>query len=204
MMYRHINASRAFHGLYSHEHITLGCLHPRFGHMLVFDSLIFLSLLAKLVPGPIVEFGTFTGRTTYNMAINTRQQIYTIDIGSGGDEEYEKYVVGEAFTDKNIPNIHYLIGDSRTVPIPVEPHTAGLVIIDGGHSYDVVKSDSRRAFDLIRSDGIIVWDDYHASWPGVLKAVNELADTHTLIHLELEGFVVYCPTLVIDSAPEKV
>ena len=36
----------------------------------------------------------------------------------------------------------------------------GMVIVDGGHSYEVAKSDTQNALRLVRNGGIIVWDDY--------------------------------------------
>lgn len=204
MMYKVLNAATAFPGLYENQHVQLGKLRAKFGHMLLADQIIFLSLLARRAPGPVVEIGTYTGRTTYNMAINTDRDIYTIDMVTGGFDKYSEYVVGEAFAECGFSHVHFILGDSRKVDIPVEPGTAGLVVIDGGHSYLTVKSDSERAFSLIHPEGMIVWDDYHGSWPGVVKAVNEYVETHTLVHLEQEGFVVHCPTLVIDKAFEKV
>ena len=165
----------------------------QFGHMTHQANYVFLSLLARRSKGPIVEFGTFTGRGACNMALNSEQQVYTIDLGHSGDDyEYPAYVPGSDFIDLDIPNKPILIvGDSATVDIPVAPHSAGLVFIDGGHDYETVKSDSERAFRLVRPDGVILWDDYDIGWPGVVRYLHELAEAQPLVLFEQERFVAW-------------
>jgi predicted O-methyltransferase YrrM len=34
------------------------------------------------------------------------------------------------------------------------------VLIDGGHSYDIVASDTRKACEVVRAGGIVMWHDY--------------------------------------------
>lgn len=183
--------------------LTLSKLERRFGHITTTELSVFISILAYLSPGPIVEFGTFTGRNAYNMALNTRQSIYTIDSGIPDHEGYGAYTPGEDFLTADLANRpHLILGDSRTVTIPVEPHTAGLVFVDGGHDYEVVKSDSARAFDLIRPDGVIIWDDYHGTWPGVIKAIDELAETVPLLLIQQECLVAWGLTETKNSRSE--
>ena len=107
----------------------------RFGHLTFDRNLEILCRAAKRSKGPIIEFGTFTGRTTFNMALNTIRTIHTIDTGQVfGDEGYQDYNVGEEFLGKDMPGrINLIIGDSKKVEIPVVFGTAGLVFVDGGH-----------------------------------------------------------------------
>ena len=55
--------------------------------------------------------------------------------------------------------------------------SAGMVLVDGGHSYEVCKRDSETALRLARKGGVIVWDDYGSYWPGVKRAIDELTST---------------------------
>jgi predicted O-methyltransferase YrrM len=163
-----------------------------FGHVTTRAQSVFICYLAQRSKGPIVEFGTFTGRTACDMALNTKQPIYTIDSGGVDNEGYAAYVSGSDFLNvelANRPNL--LIGDSRTVAIPVAPHTAGFVFVDGGHSYDVVKSDSARAFDLVRPEGVILWDDYSGSWRGVMQALDEIDQERSLLFFDQDGMVAW-------------
>ena len=67
----------------------------------------------------------------------------------------------------------------------------GMVIVDGGHSYEVAKSDTQNALRLVRNGGVIAWDDYGDFWPGVKRAVDELIAPHRLMKFENEGIVLY-------------
>ena len=184
-----------------HQRIQVGKLGWKFGHITDNNTLIFLCCLAKAGFSPIVEFGTFTGRTTYNLALNTAGKIYTVDIGKDVDAgsniagiRYPAYRPGELFVDdpEVKDRIVLIIGDSRTVDLSHLNGTVGMVIVDGGHSYEVAKADTRKALALIRPGGIIAWDDYGEDWPGVKSAVDELIGPERLLKFEREGWAT-CP-----------
>jgi Methyltransferase domain len=148
---------------------------------------------------PDSRVGTFTGRTTYNLAPNTPDKIYTVDIGRNIDAasnlagtNYPDYVPGEAFLHDPAmrDRIELIVGDSRVVDFSTLYGTMGMVIVDGGHSYEVAKSDTENALCLVRSGGIIVWDDYGEFWAGVKRAVDELIAPHRLMRFENEGIVL--------------
>ncbi len=192
-------ASQIFPHIYEH-HITLGRLAWRWGHLTNDNLLIFLCLLAASGHSPIVEFGTFTGRTAYNLALQLPRdgKITTIDIGpqpsSQESARYHEYVPGEVFLDATEPTrgkIEAVVSDSTTLDLSPLYGRIGLAIVDGGHSYEVCKSDSETALRLVRSGGVIVWDDYGSYWPGVKRAVDELSHTARLRYLRREGVVVY-------------
>jgi predicted O-methyltransferase YrrM len=179
----------AFRSWYDVE-ITLSSAPRLFGHLTTSDCSVFTSILAKRSKGPIIEFGTFTGRNARDMAMNTDQPVYTIDITSS--EGYPAYEAGIEFLNEEMVNKpRLLLGDSRIVAIPVEPRTAGFIFIDGGHQYDVVKSDSERAFELIRPDGVILWDDYSGTWHGVCEYLDELSKSVPLLHIRQQGWVAW-------------
>jgi predicted O-methyltransferase YrrM len=171
----------------------------RFGNPSYDSILKFLCALAKTIRAPIVEFGTFTGRTTYNMALNTSENIYTLDIGKdverSGDHDckYDYYLPGERFLGTpEAARIELILGDSRQIDLQHLYDTVGLVFIDGGHDYETVKSDSEKAFKLIRDDGVIVWDDCNAAWPGVVAYLSEtLLGLVNAFFLEKENMTVY-------------
>lgn len=66
-----------------------------------------------------------------------------------------------------------------------------LVFIDGGHSFDTVRNDTRKAFELLADGGIIIWDDYIPSQSGVYRYLNEFHKQNPLIHIEGTSFVIY-------------
>ena len=63
--------------------------------------------------------------------------------------------------------IELIIGDSRDVDLSRFYGQMRMVIVDGGHSYEVAKSDTVHALRMIGPDGVIIWDDYSDYWPGV-------------------------------------
>ena len=191
-----------FPGL-SKTHIILGNLGWRFGHLTNDTSLIFLCQLVRVLDAHLVlEFGTFTGRTTYNLALNMPDngRIYTLDIGRPTDtsnvanRNYENYVPGECFlsADEGIKKkIVPILADSRSYPISQELSNVNLVIIDGGHEYEVICSDTINALKVLRKGGVIVWDDYSPYWPGVKRLVDELSVNVRLFGLPREGFIIF-------------
>src|ERR1700742_2883335 len=76
-----VEAQNLFPGLYERE-ITLAKLGRYWGDLPNEKGLIFLCLLARMGYSPIVEFGTFRGRTTYNLAVNSTGTVTTVDIGN--------------------------------------------------------------------------------------------------------------------------
>jgi predicted O-methyltransferase YrrM len=180
--------------------IQLAKIGWKWGHLTNNNSLVFLCCLARAGFSPILEFGTFTGRTTYNLALNTPDKIHTVDIGRNVDAtanlagtDYPDYIPGEAFLQDPAmrERIELILGDSRVIDFSSLYGTMGMVIVDGGHSYEVAKSDTETALRLVRSGGIIVWDDYGDFWPGVKCAVDELIPPYRLMKFENEGIVLY-------------
>jgi predicted O-methyltransferase YrrM len=147
-----------------------------------------------------MEFGTFTGRTAYNLALNTSEKIHTVDIGRNVDAQsnvaglnYPDYTPGEVFiSDPEVSDqIKLILGDSREIDFSPYYGKMGMVIVDGGHSYEVAKSDTEQALRMLRDGGIIVWDDYSPVWPGVMRAIDEFPARDQLLGFNREGLVIY-------------
>ena len=60
--------------------------------------------------------------------------------------------------------------------------TIDFVYIDGEHSYEAVKRDIELYLPKIKDGGIIAGHDYHESWPGVIKAVEEVLGKPNHVH----------------------
>ncbi len=64
----------------------------------------------------------------------------------------------------------------------LEPIECDLLYVDGDHSYEAVCSDMARWGTKVRDNGLVILDDYHFSWPGKVRWVNERWDKiHPLI-----------------------
>jgi len=191
----HQRADLALPELYKAE-IRLTHLAWTFGSITRLESLTFLCMMARYFNGDVFEFGTFRGRTTYNLALNTAGTVHTIDNASNA---YGGYVPGELFIGKQ-PDIDLRIGDSRTVDISDLHHKMSLVLVDGGHDTETVESDTDKAWQLVKyinedSAGIIVWDDYDLTWPAVVDVIHRLDRFEPLVYFQQEALVVWWPQL---------
>ena len=71
-------------------------------------------------------------------------------------------------------NVEILKGDSKKILPKIDLSEVDYVFIDGGHSYETVKSDLNNCKIVIENKGIILCDDYNLSYaPGVKEAIDE-------------------------------
>jgi predicted O-methyltransferase YrrM len=172
------NDSAAYEGVYE-------C---GFGHTTEFELKVISNLVKKWNPKRIFEIGTFQGRTTLNMALNTAQEteIITLDLPADelqstkmdieeGEIRYvKKEVSGERFLGHPAAaKIRQVYGDSASFPFDEYSNSVDLAFIDGSHAYEYVLNDSEKIFSVMRKGGLIIWHDY-TNWPGVWMALNEL------------------------------
>lgn len=168
-----------------------------------------LALLAKaaaLVPPgqEIVEIGTFDGRTTLNLALNSAptSSAFTLDLPATTETkfalpEWEREYVGQAIPGERFrkcaapwregaAKIVQLLGDSAAYDWSAHYGKAGLVFVDGAHSYEYALSDSEVAFRLAAPGAMIIWHDY-GIWEGVSQALDELDSARVLGLRQLRG-----------------
>ena len=181
-------AERLFPGIYEHpvklyqaEKSVDGYVHRL--------ELHFLSALVKLNNSQcIFEIGTFDGFTTLHLAGNSGEEarVWTLDLPeppgktkfplSASDMSYVgKKQIGVRYRETDVERkITQLLGDSATFDFSPFWGQMDLVFVDGSHQYEYVREDSRNALKLLNGAGIVVWHDYSPSWPGVVRAIDEL------------------------------
>ncbi len=144
----------------------------------------------------LFEIGTFDGRTTCHLAMNSGPlcQVLTLDLPLGHATQFEvdrrerhliqKAKSGEWIDKMRAPfpefmaKVQQLYGDSATFDYSPYWGTCGLVFVDGSHAFDYVKADSATALKLVRKGGCVVWHDYGV-WEGVTRALEEIeAEQH--------------------------
>lgn len=93
--------------------------------------------------------------------------------------------IGEAFTGLPIASkISQLFGDSRQFNFLSYEGQMDLVFVDADHSYEGVQNDTRQALKLVRPGGVVVWDDYHPSWLGVMRCLEEFGKSLPIVHIQ--------------------
>jgi len=153
-------------------------------------ELFYLVMTVRLFkPAMIMEFGTYNGRSTLNMAINTEGTITTVDLPRSKklrtsyplarekDLDESGYVglkhklwQGQ---DKEITSrIVQVWQDTAKLKFERYMNKYGFIFIDASHTKDNCKNDSYNAHKMKTRHGIIYWHDYNG-WPGVTEALNE-------------------------------
>jgi len=167
------------------------------------ETMCLLTLQKIVRPKVTFEFGTCLGATTLNLALNSDTEIFTLDLPPL--KAMQTYELKE--WDNSDPNISALlnnereyhglidlkqitelVGDSREFDFSPYYSACDFIWIDGGHSYEVVESDTRNALKMIRPGGVIAWHDYgEPLYPGVAQCLD---------HLSFEMFHVLGTSLV--------
>ncbi len=141
----------------------------------------------------IVEFGSLHGRSTRAMADNNSGIIWAVDPWAGDyfAEDGNSIQLSTYVMPYFIQNLKDKIDAGRVIPVRKFsyqfslPHTVDMVFIDGDHRYKTVVKDIKKAYELLRSGGLICGHDYdHDRWPGVKQAVDELVGP-----IELTGVI---------------
>ena len=173
-------------------HMELPDLYEQAGEISLSESIVIAYLVKKFTPEYIFEIGTFRGRTTATMALNTNgrlKNIYTLDVLVPPDDLYgedQDYCnpenVGEVYRNavdakskKKMKSITQLWGDSREFDFTPYHGKMDMVFVDGGHSYDVCISDVRNAQQMVSDEGIILIHDFAMWKPDVMNAVMGIA-----------------------------
>ena len=155
-----------------------------------------ISSLSK-ISKKIFEFGTCSGKTTYLMGLNSSSDASIVSITLNPNElnnikkedkdnkvsfrniihesMYEKFLFSGKEVEKKIKIIFQ---NSLHLEHSKYKNQMDLIFIDGGHTYSVVKSDSEKSFEMLNTNGIILWHDYvpgKRSANDVVKYINEIS-----------------------------
>ena len=165
------------------------------------------AIARALQPRTILEIGTYLGMGALTFALNTRSEcrIYTIDLpedefaadSDAGDRQFVEKSRGrvgsawQSYPPETSGKIVQLRGDSRTIGLDEVGHP-DLIFIDGGHSYDIVKSDTERALSILAPGGAMLWDDYGMFWQDdVVRYLDGLSESLEMVRLEGTDLVVH-------------
>ncbi len=154
------------------------------------DIVSMLALAVAQQPKAMLEFGTFWGSTTANLALNLPYAVvHTIDLppdlsearaltaGKPVDDVYliESRQLGKAFRGSPLAErIVQHAGDTATYDYSVIRDPMSYFLVDGSHTYEYAKSDTLTSFRLATGRSTIVWHDCDELHPGVTRWLGEL------------------------------
>lgn len=133
------------------------------------------------VPGAIIEFGCWEGRSLVHIAQAAPQRpVHAVDHWRGNDGDlytqdavatrdvYAQFIHNTAQLDNIV--IHRMTTEQfmRRWNDPI-----ALIHLDADHRYGPVKAQIEWALSLLSPGGVLCGDDYSHLWEGVMKAVDE-------------------------------
>ncbi|MPZ69892.1 MAG: hypothetical protein GEU71_10210 [Actinobacteria bacterium] len=169
------------------------------------EGLLFLASLAKVLQAKTVfEIGTFTGLTSWTLARNLDgAEVNTVDIPPDAAPTFELESSDEfhplpaepmAYETVSLPgggSVTQHWGDSAMFDFTPWTDAVDLIYVDGAHSDDYVRSDSKNAFAMLRGGGAVVWDDYWRLSPGVSRVLGAMSKEHPLYRVPGTRLVVF-------------
>jgi predicted O-methyltransferase YrrM len=168
------------------------CLKYTSGNISMTELFYLIMAVRLFKPEKIMEFGTYNGRTTLNIALNSEVPIITVDLPRfkklrtvhpledkgnkrGLDETGYvgvKHKLWKGQDPEIINRITQVWEDTARLEFKRYENSIDFLFIDASHSYENCKNDSYNVHKVITEKGIVFWHDY-AGWPGVTEALNE-------------------------------
>lgn len=167
---------------------------------LKFYQMYFLSCVTQLLqPKRIFEFGTHYGRMTVQFAANSPPdcEVYTLDIPESEikqlkiklNKERHRSIsdfdclnslkeIGKAYRETPYEHkVHQLLLNSLDYDETPMKDSVNIVYVDGGHTYKICTSDSEKAINMVKPDGVVFFDDY-GRIDEVTRSLNDLHEKY--------------------------
>jgi hypothetical protein len=154
-------------------------------------------------PKAVFEFGTYDGLTALHLAMNApgSARVFTLDLDpadplrreAADDTYYTRDIpVGQQFQGTEFARkIQQLFGNSVAFDAATFAKKVDFLFVDGGHDYEVVACDSRKALEMVAPGGTVFWHDYSFVHEGVYTCLNELSTAIPLQQIAGTALVCY-------------
>lgn len=174
-------------------------LFPGIGASVTLVEAAALASLLKLSRAKrVFEFGTYKGVSTTQLALNIPEggMVFTLDLpedhpvyrdyGALGGETKIKVLVPDELGSK----VTYLRADSAEFDTTPYQGTMDLVFVDGYHSYEYVKNDTEKGWEMLRPGGIIAWHDCEPGRPEVVRYLKSFSPLPKLVTTTFLAYAV--------------
>jgi hypothetical protein len=135
--------------------------------------------------GKIVELGAWKGKGSAFLVVEAynkspKIEVHIVDTWGGNPFDGSQDQSADTY-NKFTSNMSQLDGHYKAHKMTTneaarlfEDESLDGVFIDADHSYEAVKMDIQNWMPKVRKGGILAGHDYSSSWPGVVRAVNEI------------------------------
>lgn len=170
-------------------------------------DLLYGIAVSQDVEGDILEIGSWQGKSTSYLARaiidSGNGHLFAVDhfMGNVGKENCY-FIDGEGDLKTRFERNMRRLGLQEHVTLlachseKAFPSLAGKVLrflfIDGDHTYEGVRKDIGLFCPLVRAGGMVVFDDYNDTSPGVVRAVEEWVDAGRPRILFVKGNMLFC------------
>ena len=154
----------------------------------------------------VIEIGTFVGQTACFMAkvlqfLGLKNPIISIDPFERAQFEelnaagrYTQYM--ENLAKNKIDSICMPLSTFSQFAYPIFTNRVALLIVDGSHKYEDVRSDLLLYTPLICEGGFVFIDDYESAYPDVIRATDEWLNRNNTFSLIRSSYFVIAKRLV--------
>lgn len=165
--------------------VAIGAINEETGHSNHVDLLYVSAIARYLQCKNLFEFGTYIGRTSYHLTYASENAIvYTLNLPPEQDARVAPYLGTYFHNSDREPFIKQIFGDSREFDTTPYRQKMDLIFVDGDHSYELVKNDTTKAFEMLAPGGVIIWHDYAAKSPGVVKFFKEFTQSQPVFRIK--------------------
>lgn len=143
-----------------------------------------------------VDVGVWKGQSTINMASAMKAAgidgcVIAVDTFLGSTEHWDMNLFGRTH---GLPDLYQTFMSNvvragvqdYVIPLPQTSVTAASILrqkgispsivhVDAAHAYEDVLRDAHEYYGLLAPAGFLIGDDYHWTWPGVVKAAGEFS-----------------------------
>jgi predicted O-methyltransferase YrrM len=171
--------------------VPLGVVNEASPHTNQTNLLYVVAIAAYRKCENIFEFGTWKGNTTYYLTFASEEAfVTTLDLPPEDLSAAED--IGSVFVGSDREHkINQILCDSHKFDIEPYRNKMDLIFVDGDHTYEGVKNDTEKAFQMLAPGGIIIWDDYEPKNPDIVRFFSEFTQEQPLFKIKKNCLLLY-------------
>ncbi len=172
--------------------VPIGAINEETGHANQAELLYLCALAAYRRVRRIFEFGTYFGRTTYHLSLASPEaEVVTLDLPPDGNARPGEHTGAYFKGTERAGRIRQLLCDSRQLDTTSYRGKMDFIWVDADHSYELVKNDTAKAFEMLAPGGMILWHDFAAKTPGVVEFFREFTQARPVFRIQNTSILLH-------------